>query len=430
MKPLHELATLAEQRHAMRHWEQHWKNLVWRLLEHAPAELETLLHVAWRHLAPLFRWRVPLFQIYAERVEYGHCPALVVGTQHPTIDYLLQSFVGDQARWEAVGAVPLIALPHSLRGLEQKADLIIARVNRAADHWFSAHRYLRVPETIGALVDLAQDVSACANKTARNNTRIIQSNGLSWFVSNRMDDFDFFYDEMYLPYIKTRYGHQMRFRNRYHARRDLRLGCLIWILRGEERIAGAIVRPEGSVLHSCVLGTAQGSVEPLRLGAVSAFYLFGSEYARQIGLHWFDLGASLPFLQDSVLRHKHSWGATLADRGENHHDLLIRWSTWNDRVAAFLAEVPLIFREGEHFAAITAHLAPEPADPARLWKRLGLNGIRRLYVVSAAGWRPHGLDLCNLGYQHVWAAEAGPPEVLLASARPAYRDANSSGPRV
>ena len=65
-----------------------------------------------------------------------------------------------------------------------------------------------------------------------------------------------------------------------------------------------------------------------------------------------DMLGCRPCLHDGLFRCKRKWGGAVADKPDNAYELLVRWNTATPAVLKFLAESPLIFRDGNGFAAI------------------------------------------------------------------------------
>jgi hypothetical protein len=80
---------------------------------------------------------------------------------------------------------------------------------------------------------------------------------------------------------------------------------------------------------------------------------------------------------------KRKYGAAVEDKPDNVYDLLVRWNTATPAVMRFLAESPLIFRDGNALSAIHAdRVAPR--------EKLLAPGLRRLFTLrpdaAFGGW--------------------------------------------
>ena len=155
------------------------------------AALDQAVFTVRAHLRPLWRWSVPIRRVRPE--DHGGTQnglnLVVAGTQFP-LRYFVTRLVGQNAREEPSGAVPLLALPKALDRLGASADLVMARVPRPASRWFFGDAYIHVPGGVDAWVEVPEDAEALAGRStrARRNTNLVLRSGLDWtgkFGGNR-----------------------------------------------------------------------------------------------------------------------------------------------------------------------------------------------------------------------------------------------------
>lgn len=370
-----------------------------------------------RHVVPLLRLRVPVVRLE------GEGRSMVVAGDGTAVRYLARRFFPAEPHRRFLRHATLPSLPEVLLACGRDTDLTVAHVERpVAARRFDA-RFFRMPEAVDAWVAITDDPADLtrASKTSKHNARLVREHGLTWTVSHDPADFDDFYRRMYLPYAHRRFGDAAFIRGRRGMARDFREGGILWVRREDTTIAGGLFRVRGREM--CLRGspgTVAGDTDPVRKGALSALYLFSAEYARRHGLRWLNFGASLPSLGDGALRYKRSWGATLCDRPQSHHDLVVRWSRMSPAVAAFLRDTPLVIREGSGFAAVTAVGTEPPASVGRHVRMLATPGLARLLVVVPDRWetptRPDGLR----EFTAAWRCASGPPEEVARSAAPMW----------
>ena len=112
-------------------------------------------------------------------------------------------------------------------------------------------------------------------------------------------------------------------------------------------------------------------------------YLFSFECARSLGLTALDMRGCRPCLHDPLFFVKRKYGAAVEDKPDNAYDLLVRWNTATPALLRFLAESPLIFRDGDGLSAIhTDRVTPR--------HKLLTPGLRRLVTLhpdaAFGGW--------------------------------------------
>ncbi len=363
------------------------------LTDSLPQPLENALRSGHRYLMPLMQLRVPLFLLKGlTGLSPTSTGTVLVAGQGVTIEVLARRFFEGEPECEAIGSVSLFTLPCAFARWRNKADLVIARVPRSVAGPMSRGRYLRLPEAVGGRLAVPSDPDDLSDisRSVRSNVQSVLRNALTWTVSHRTEDFEFFYREIYLPFAKGRFGDLAFLRNRHSLRRQFRQGGILWIEHCGMRIAGVLFQTDGSTLRLVSLGALDDRGEARALGALSAIYLFSAAYAREKGLDWVDFGTSLPLLNDSGLMHKRSWGTILTERRESRHDLLLGWGRCGEELIRFLAATPMVIRHGRTFAALGAPGSGTPNDRSLdlLGRKFLMPGLRRLYVVSLGGARP------------------------------------------
>lgn len=360
---------------------------------------------------------MPLLRAEGAALPDGTRARLLLAGDSAGARWLARRFLAGEPAFEAIGATSLLRLPRDLPALAEGVDLAVASVPRWLGRQAGPAPWLRVPEQVGARLAARPDGAtyAGASKTARRNIELVRKNGLEWHVSHDPADFERFYDGMYVPFAQARYGELAFVRNRHALRRRFRQGGIFFVRRGEETIAGQLFQIEGPSLHMLGPGTPGGSSEPVKLGALAALYVAAAAYAEREGIPWLDFGGSSPSLRDGVLLHKRGWGAMLADRPESHTDLLVRWPSVGPAVAHFLAETPLVVRDGAGFSAVTAGDGSGP--PASLRDKLAMPGLRRLHVL-AAGSEPGRLPPAPGQETELLVSPPGPPETLAVPPEP------------
>lgn len=382
-----------------------------------------LVAAAYARLKPLLRWKIPMERIRALTPDGSPgAPSVVVAGMRLTTKYFVRKFLGSDWHREALGSVPLMALPRALRRLRAGADLVIARVPRPGSAWLFDSSYLRVPVVVSSLVEVPPDNEALARMStrARRNMAVVQRNGLRWSVSVSEQDFELFYDQFYLPFVMQRFTERALPAVRNDLRRSFRRGFILWIEDGEKRIAGAVLEPDGETLLWWVVGVLTDGVDPVKSGALSAIYVFGIECARQHGFRWFHAGLSRASLRDGVLSHKRSWGAVVRDAPFVDY-LLFRWERLGDPIARFLSEDPLIFREGRGLSAVAALPpgAPSTLESARAAsQKIAMGGLQRLYLLSTTPWPQSLPGAARQSGDGLWISDAAGSAAFRAAGRP------------
>ena len=348
--------------------------LVWRAMERLPAGADALMRGA-RGLADAALSRPLPLRLLAGETGSG-AGRLVLAGQGGSLDYFAHRFFASKASDTPDGTIDRGSIPKHL----PEADLALCRLGRRAAARLEGRGVLLVPEAVGARLAVAPDGSsfAGANATARRNIRQVEKRGYTWTASHDPAAFEHFYDAMYVPFAKARYGELSFVRRREALRRRFRQGGLLEVRQEGRLVAAQVFQIMGQTIEMLGPGTPGGDPEPVRQGAFSALYIFAEAYARQQGLAWLDFGGSLPTLSDGVLKHKRGWGASIADRVEADHDIALYWKAASQPLLAFLRAHPLVVRDGHGLALLAVEGHAEPLPP-------GLNRILTVRAGASSG---------------------------------------------
>ena len=281
----------------------------WWLYEHAPAPLDSLLHLGRRHLAPLLRPRLDLRSYQLADASSGQ---IVAAGDGMTLNFLLQRLGYMSAA--APRPTGLMGIAAALRRAAEEGDLVLAMVPRAIGRRMGSD-FLRVPALVSLALEVKHDLEttlAQATTTVRRDARRVVEMGITWTVSHALSEFDHFYDHYYAPSVSQRFGELAVVRQRSMLRRQFRHGgALIWLEQGGRRIGGSIVQVRIGTLHGLVAAADprlehEGRAGPQFAGKIAALVL-----ASRLGAARVDLGGTVPCVRDGVMQAKRAFGASL-----------------------------------------------------------------------------------------------------------------------
>lgn len=298
--------------------------------------------------------------------------------------YLPSRFFGREPRKrQCLGNYWAWQLPQALRRWRDAADITVARVDRMSAALFPTAEYLRVPDYIRMVAPLPALNLDFPSSHAQRDLRHIRSKRLTWRVSHDTSDLQKFIEQDYPPYIRTRYEDVAHCRSARFLHRVFRRGGLLSVEQSGDPISRLLFAPEAGTLSMYCLACVGGNKALLKQGALSGLYAFSFECARSLQLTGVDMRGCRPCLHDGLFRFKRKWGAAAGLHTENVYDLLVRWTTATSAVIRFLAESPLIFRDGDGLSAIHADRI-SPRD------QLLTPGLRRLVTprpdAAFGGW--------------------------------------------
>jgi hypothetical protein len=270
-------------------------------------------------------------------------------------------------------------------------DLTMACVDKLSAKLFFRSDYLRVPDVIdvGLKVPEAIETLWRSNHSLKQDIRQVHRRGMQMALSKTEADFDLFYRTMYLPFLAGRHGEMARPKDENWLRSAFLRGKIIWVVRGEEKLAGVVIEIAHGVLHFWAVATRDGDPGLMKEGALAALYLYAIQRAVDEGCSYVDFGGCRAFLADGILRYKRKWGMEMRPRLDNQNLLLIRWPEWNETVSAFLADASIVHEDGPTLTVVTATGQPGvagQADAERIHRSVFMPGIDRFVIVNSGGW--------------------------------------------
>jgi hypothetical protein len=144
--------------------------------------------------------------------------------------------------------------------------------------------------------------------------RKFRSKKLEYEVTSDPDRVHDFYHNMYVPYVRQRFGATAQVMPLKRIRRNIDRLELALIRQGQAYIAGHLLyhNKKGEV-EDWVNGLKDGDPAYLQTGAGAALYYHNILYFADKGFRKLDCGWSCTFLHDGILQHKKLWGMRLVD---------------------------------------------------------------------------------------------------------------------
>jgi hypothetical protein len=119
-----------------------------------------------------------------------------------------------------------------------------------------------------------------------------------------------FYEELYLPYVTTRFESACHARTLTELQAAIRSGFLLQVFAQDLWVSGVICRLERDGICTLAFGHLPNNQHDLQRGALSAAYYFVFKWAEEHSVQKVDLLRSRANTSDGVYEHKRRWGAT------------------------------------------------------------------------------------------------------------------------
>ncbi len=339
------------------------------------------------HLSPLFVMKAYLY-LYSSycKIRSNFLPLYVIeGLPNDSFHVLRLCYFG----WDRK------ILGHWLKRIFQKYDQI--QYIKLVPFW-RIHKYLKY-ETLGCDLAILELNNEYIRKYTKNETgfvlprwvkmymdvelslslinkdrdilRLIKKNDLSMEKGSTDEDFQFFYDKMYMPNVITRHNDGPVIEEYKIMLKEFQIcdSTIYFVIKDGQRVAGMYVQFfERPFLHA--LGTINGSNDVLKMGAISALYYFVLKDQMEHNVKHINIGGTSPLMKDGLTRYKLSLGAKVLEYQKQDSPRL-KWLPLvnSSSVTDFLTSNAFVYIENENlYCAIFKDEAKK--EPLRNYQKL------------------------------------------------------------
>ena len=264
-------------------------------------------------------------------------------------------------------------------------ELIITPIEGFAGFPLSGSYEYLIPGWITTEVELTQeDLEEGRSKSRRRDLRQLAKNGLCYELTTDKQDLLTFYDEMYLPTMKSSHGDCALLMGREEMLQRLEEGkCeLLFVTQKQRRIGGSLIAYDGEIPRLWSSGIRAADRRYLRLGAGNAIYLYSFHYLLQCGYRRVNVGLSRAFFSDGALYFKRRLGISLT--GANKKKVfVIRFGRPSAALRCCLAANPFVFVDGSALHStvfVSADCLRDDASWRAIFDANCLPGIKKLIV--------------------------------------------------
>lgn len=200
-------------------------------------------------------------------------------------------------------------------------DILICQNKINICNLLSSNKRFVIPDWVSCEIDLPWcfESSKLYRKNLKQNIKRVMKNGFTYFISKDPNDFHFFYNQMYRPYVFERHKDDLVRISYDTIKENFDNGELLLIKDGQKIIAGGIINYSvmNGIPRLTQLGVYKGDYNYVKAGALSAFYYYTIKYLTEKNYVKLSLGGTRPFFNDGVLKHKVSWGAKIVNESSN-----------------------------------------------------------------------------------------------------------------
>ena len=161
------------------------------------------------------------------------------------------------------------------------------------------------------------------SKSRRRDRAILKRGEISYSVTRKLSDLEYFYEKMYLPLIEQKHGNSEFVMTGEQMDSRLRNddAQLIMIHQGEQAVGGSLIIQENGLPRLYSQGVLNNDKNLMRLGVGTAIYLYSFDYLLNEGYSRVNMGWSRALLTDGSLYFKQRFGLVVQNTSPIGHFL-------------------------------------------------------------------------------------------------------------
>ena len=211
------------------------------------------------------------------------------------------TFLGRRFYWE----IPRLIKSHN-------PDLVISEISRMTLKHFQKCTGYILPEWVIMRINIDRPMNEICKGSVSDFSdvkRLIRKYNLTYEILTDLESFNYFNENIYLPYIIKRHGEEALIEDLKIFWKSSPSPFMMAIKENGILVAGALVRKSGDLIFLMRLGLLDGNQVYMHHGAIGALYYFCIVEGKKMGCRYLDVGGARPFLTDGLIKYKMGLGA-------------------------------------------------------------------------------------------------------------------------
>jgi len=328
----------------------------------------------------------------------------IEGTERTTVDRLAIIWCGPEKQQEymanrifgvgnfnkkCIGRRPVMLLDQLQESFN--CSLAVVAGPQQILSWMRRNEDIFVPWWVDAELDLDNALEPIGrSRSLKEDLRRARKNALAFEFAKTADDYEHFYEKIYMPTITASHGAATLPSSFEKRCAEIESGRaeIMFITMNKKRIGGLLLDYRKEVPALRDIGIIGGDKKVLKTGVITAANYFAMQYLKEKGVNRICLGLSRCFLNDGVLTFKQKWKPTLIE--SSPESFMFRVSRLCDASRSFLRSSSFIAeQEGEfHFAFFAANDDDVRANRSKLTRLSTIYGIDAHSNIDVSGQRP------------------------------------------
>jgi hypothetical protein len=242
---------------------------------------------------------------------------------------VLPQLLDENASYEWIGNTYAVSLSRKAnRWFEEGCDLAIFELSRLYPFRPQVSVSSTVPNWVNQVIVYPEQMNKllAGNRynSLRRNLNKSRKAGCEWRFSTSREDFDFFYEHLYVPFIRSRHGESALVAP-YPFQWDFWIkgagGGLVLVTQAGKTVAGAVCLVSDDVCYNIEVGVLDADETLLRQGIIAFLFWAVAEWGKEKGAKFYNMGGTLGWRSNGSFRWKAKWGARVIRRGDPYRTL-------------------------------------------------------------------------------------------------------------
>jgi hypothetical protein len=303
----------------------------------------------------------------------------------------IERFFGYIPERKVLGKKFSFLIPSDTLSAKFRGDLLFVESNRLLANKFRKAGFFSIPEWVEFGREVIKDEQIRfigARKSLKSELKKIQTSSFKSAITTDYNDYLKFYEKMYLPYHKNRFGESSIIKSRKRLFKDFKSGFLFSLLKEQMPIAGAIVKVEKEKIIETTIGILDGDETIMRMGVSGVIDYLLLDWAAKNNKRFMNVGHTRPFPSDGVFFNKRKWLMSILADNDGVMDMYIKINRWDDRIANVVKEYPFIFQTEEGLSVFCLYNDKKAASSEidMLRKRYSTRGLKNVVILSPSGY--------------------------------------------
>jgi len=256
-----------------------------------------------------------IFLLYGKEKKLGSDLKILLIGDEQTLSYFSNILYSEEPNIKNIGSTFIWNSKNYVRFFLKDVDAVILKTDKFFSGFLRKKGFIIIPEWIIMELDISgsyDNIYKNFKTSAKRDIHNIKKYEYTYEITNDYKKFEFFYNELYLPFISNRYDQAILSEGTDYQdiKNIFEKGKLLLIKKKDKYVSGIIFKTKNNFAFPIYLGVTLDSQYPIK-GACAANYYFFINWAKENGFKYLGFGDVRAFLNDGLFRYKRKWGMSV-----------------------------------------------------------------------------------------------------------------------